>query len=121
MNSTSVTAVLNDTMTTVVAKVASTKNRGEAVTDGSPLDTAYLVFAALFAFVGLQVGLGLREAGAARPHATHELLKKHVSFLLFVCCCCLCCLPALKKNPKKKKKKKKNFYLMVDLIFSCLF
>lgn len=74
----STTAAVTTLVSEVIDTVASTKNRGEAVTDGSPLDALYLLVAGLFAFVGMQVGLGLREAGAARPHATHELLKKHV-------------------------------------------
>jgi hypothetical protein len=85
MNTTvaAVTTLASEAMSNVVDKVASTKNRGEAVTDGSPIDTLYLLVAGLFAFVGMQVGLGLREAGAARPHATHELLKKHVCLCWF--------------------------------------
>ena len=53
-------------------------NHDAAITDGTPLDTLYLITAGLVAFFALQIGLALRGAGAARPHATHELLKKHV-------------------------------------------
>lgn len=54
------------------------KNGAASVSDGTPIDTLYLIASGLFAFAALQVGLALREVGAARPHAAHELLKKNV-------------------------------------------
>jgi len=62
----------------VTATSAVARNNAASAADGSPLDVAYLIVMALFAFTTLQAGLALREVGAARPHATHELLKKYV-------------------------------------------
>jgi hypothetical protein len=85
MNATS-TASIEETVsgnaTTVSGNATATslvaRNNLASAADGSPQDVAYLIVMALFAFTALQAGLALREIGAARPHATHELMKKYV-------------------------------------------
>jgi hypothetical protein len=65
--------------TDAATMMLANRNGAASTADGSSDDVAYLIVMGLFAFGALQLGLALRELGAARPHATHELLKKYVT------------------------------------------